>query len=383
MPKMTHRHSAAGDRTYKAWCSIRRRCASNSYYTSKGIKVCERWTRFEAFLEDLGEIPPGYSLDRIDPRGDYEPGNVRLATPRQQARNRTNNASATIGGETKLVCEWAEESGLSPQTIFSRIAMGWPPEDLLLPVNATRERLLTLGDRTMSLSDWARELGCGVSVIRNRLGRGWPVERALIRGRAGAAHPQYRPTDRPPGPVPTHGRSKTRTYRIWCAIRMRCKVVMDGSYAARGIAVCERWQSFENFLADLGEIPEGMSIDRIDVDRGYEPGNVRFADARLQARNRRSSRPITIMGVTKLLCEWVEETGLTRTCITLRIEAGIPEERWLEPSRSSFEVPITIAGVTRSATEWSRASGIKADTILARLKRGWPPERCIDPVTRP
>jgi hypothetical protein len=88
-----------------------------------------------------------------------------------------------------------------------------------------------------------------------------------------------------------HGWSNTPTYVSWHAMRSRCVDVGNASfktYGGRGIAVCERWQSFENFLADMGERPSlDHSIDRIDSDGDYEPGNVRWATRTEQNANRR------------------------------------------------------------------------------------------------
>lgn len=83
----------------------------------------------------------------------------------------------------------------------------------------------------------------------------------------------------------------TRTYRIWCAMRARCQYPSINGYAdygGRGITVCDRWrEDFRNFLADMGECPPGLSIDRVDNDGNYEPGNCRWATSLEQRRNQR------------------------------------------------------------------------------------------------
>jgi hypothetical protein len=91
-----------------------------------------------------------------------------------------------------------------------------------------------------------------------------------------------------------HGHARrgkmSRTYWIWMAMRARCNNPGHSSYVyygARGIRVCPRWDSFANFLTDMGEPPDGMSLDRIDNDKGYQPGNVRWATPLQQVRNRR------------------------------------------------------------------------------------------------
>jgi hypothetical protein len=108
----------------------------------------------------------------------------------------------------------------------------------------------------------------------------------------------------------THGRSKSRTYNIWLAMRSRCfkpYAVNFARYGGRGITVCERWSSsFQAFLDDMGECPPGLTLDRFPNNKGnYEPGNCRWATYLEQAANRDTARGAR-HGKSKLTADQVE-----------------------------------------------------------------------------
>lgn len=109
-------HGMCDSPTYQSWSAMKDRCLnaqnhSFSFYGKRGIVICERWLRFENFLEDMGERPEGMTLDRYpDNNGDYEPNNCRWATPKQQAHNRRDNRLIEAFGETKTLTGWSEDS---------------------------------------------------------------------------------------------------------------------------------------------------------------------------------------------------------------------------------------------------------------------------------
>lgn len=123
----------------------------------------------------------------------------------------------------------------------------------------------------------------------------------------------------------THGMSNTPTYRSWMCMKRRCLDSTNDSYAnygGRGISICERWNKFENFLADMGVRPKGMTIDRIDHDGDYTPENCRWADAKTQHTNTRANVEITFGGRTQCLAAWADELGIRRNTLQKRIANG-------------------------------------------------------------
>lgn len=143
----------------------------------------------------------------------------------------------------------------------------------------------------------------------------------------------------------THGQCATRDYRIWRAMIQRCTNPNNPSfesYGGRGITICDQWRtSFETFIADMGASPSVFhSLDRIDVNRNYEPSNCRWATRKEQGRNKSTSKMIEYCGQTKCLAEWCEEFDLPYNTIAERIKRGWNSVR-------ALETPIKSKGFSR------------------------------------
>jgi hypothetical protein len=129
-----------------------------------------------------------------------------------------------------------------------------------------------------------------------------------------------------------HGQAKSPTYNVWASMLARCgnpKNAAYSRYGGRGITVCERWRDFQNFFADMGEAPSGLTLERTDNDLGYSPENCRWATRTEQARNRRSNTKLTLNGKTLTICEWEAECGISQDQISLRLRRGWSIERAL------------------------------------------------------
>lgn len=131
----------------------------------------------------------------------------------------------------------------------------------------------------------------------------------------------------------THGKSNTDEYHCWLHMHARCSNRESSdypNYGGRGIKVCERWLLFEAFLADMGERPSRRhSIDRINNDGDYGPGNCRWATREQQGNNKRSNRKLSCNGVELTLSQWATRTGISRGAIKQRLKRGWSVERSL------------------------------------------------------
>lgn len=139
-PHHYQKHGASGSRLYRTWRSIKCRCYNENRqcyknYGERNIQVCDEWLNsFQAFYD--WAINNGYkenlTIDRIDPNGNYEPGNCRWATNLEQPRNKRSNKKYTIKGETHCLKEWCEILNLKYTTIKDRVnKLGWSIEEAL------------------------------------------------------------------------------------------------------------------------------------------------------------------------------------------------------------------------------------------------------------
>ena len=136
----------------------------------------------------------------------------------------------------------------------------------------------------------------------------------------------------------THGKSKTRVYKIWETMIQRCtnpSATGYHIYGGRGVTVDPRWNMFENFLKDMGEPPSKKhTLDRRDSELGYSKANCRWVTADIQANNKRNNVFIEFNGERLTRTQWARRLGITETSLRARIEKGWPLERALTQQKS-------------------------------------------------
>jgi hypothetical protein len=168
---------------------------------------------------------------------------------------------------------------------------------------------------TVAASNLGRTLSCGCLAI--------DTARALLTGNTNNR---------------THNMSHTDEHNIWCAMQNRCtnpNAPKYKNYGERGIKICDRWQDFSNFYADMRNRPSKKhSIDRIDNDGNYEPGNCRWVTNIVQSRNKSTNKVVELNGIKLCIVEWCEVMGIRRGKIYEMTKTG----RTKNKSRSIEEV---------------------------------------------
>lgn len=140
-----------------------------------------------------------------------------------------------------------------------------------------------------------------------------------------------------------HGESRhnaqTAEYGVWVDMRKRCRNWNHHAfkyYGGKGVRVCDRWNSYENFLADMGRRPSpSHSIDRIDSTKDYSPENCRWATRIEQCRNKSDNKLLTLNGATRCVAEWAEVLGISVNTIRKRIRLGYTDEQALHVGKYS------------------------------------------------
>jgi hypothetical protein len=176
----------------------------------------------------------------------------------------------------------------------------------------------------------------------------------------------------------THKMYDTRVYRQWIAMKSRCYDQNNKRYkryGGRGITVCKRWRlSFAAFYEDMGDCPSGMSLDRIDNDKGYSPSNCRWSTPEQQANNRKTNVFIEHDGLRLTIAQWARHLGLPYHWIKHRYTRGYKPPELFSVTHLPYKVGKTFKYKGKEVTmkELSSITGVKLQTLYARLYAGKP-----------
>ena len=192
----------------------------------------------------------------------------------------------------------------------------------LIDRTGQRYHRLTVTSRAENLRDTNARWNCKCDCGRMVIAYGGDLARGKVKS-CGCLNAER---------IVSHGQSRTRAYDVWKQIFQRCenpKCPSFKNYGARGISVDPKWRDFAAFIADMGHPPKGGTLERIDNNGDYGPGNCKWASYEQQGRNRRNNNRLTAFGKTQPLSAWVAEYGLTRDFVWGRLRRNWTLERAL------------------------------------------------------
>lgn len=185
------------------------------------------------------------------------------------------------------------------------------------------------------------------------------------------------------GPRRAEGPTRSSVeYKIWCGMIRRCcgDTAAWHRYGGRGIAICDRWRhDFGAFLSDMGPRPSPEhSIDRIDNDRGYEPGNCRWATRTEQANNTRSNRRLTFGGRSLTLAQWSRECGVPPSALAKRLRSGrAVDAAFFRPARKWTPTADALPSLDPCPAATARAFGRASQTSVRNYRVGAHADRAL------
>jgi len=379
---------------YRAWHDMLQRCtnpnrAKYSNYGGRGITVCARWLSFENFHADMGDRPPELTLERKDVNGNYDKDNCRWGTTREQSRNKRSTV-VTFDGVQEIIGRF--EHGEKQVSIAKRFGITasyagdiirgkvWLEIDRPYLLNQKRSESAFVGPLAAAAREHAALLATAKSgstyppsglrktlgLVGHRFGLllvlsqgpndrhnnvrwlvrcGCPrateklvISSHLVNGRSTSCGCML--TRLKHGQCGGHGRKASGVYVSWQQMLQRCTNPNNSgyvNYGGRGINVCMWWMKFENFYADMGDRPSGMSLERKNVNGNYAPSNCHWGTAREQARNTRAT-VVTFDAVQEIIGRF--EHGETKASIGRRlgidpfyVGALINGKSWIEIDR--------------------------------------------------
>ena len=181
-----YKHGKVGSRVHSVWGAMKQRCYNKNTkwyhnYGGRGIAVCDRWKdSFENFYADMGDPESGYTLDRIDNDGDYEPSNCKWSTRTEQANNTRSTVYLEMDGKRQSIHDWARESDIPYETLRGRYRMGWDDVRILTEKPMKMNTTMNYKGKQMRLSELAEIAGIKATTLHQRLFKyNWSLDRAM------------------------------------------------------------------------------------------------------------------------------------------------------------------------------------------------------------
>ena len=217
-----------------------------------------------------------------------------------------------------------------------------------------KEKLGSRNQKTVWLC--ACECGQATEVVTNKLTSGHTKSCGCYRNEFGVVH----------------GMINHSACNTWKSMMARCyneNHMYYSYYGGKGITVCDEWHDFDTFCKDMGERPEGCSLDRIDGGLGYSLSNCRWATAKEQANNRSNNTIIEAFGKSLTLSQWADELDCSNEVVSQRIRNGWSVEDAVSRPVGKNKA-LTFKGMTKNLSQWAKETGIAYTTIVSRYNRG-------------